>query len=324
VCSNPTQGASFIFGEDINLPKSVTIQMKSSFISKLTKPHLWFRIQKIIRSYFFLDQWIVLIAPSTGYKSLSWTNFKSFVPPFDRFWADPFIWIHENKYFIFIEELFYSTRRGHIICLTLDKEMNLLSNQVVLERPYHLSYPFLIEYEGQLYMIPETGENNGVELYRCTYFPNQWEFEKTLINDVYAVDATLLKTQGKWWLFANIKEKGGSTWDTLHLYYADHPLSSQWTPHPRNPIVKDIHSARPAGRIFSDNGRLIRPSQDCSVRYGYAINFNQIITLTETDYVETCERTFKPPVKGRILATHTFNDVAGMMAIDAIVRRRKF
>ena len=283
-----------------------------------------FRIWKNVRSYFFLDQWTVLIAPSTGYKSLSWADFKSLIPPPDRFWADPFIWVYENIYYVFIEEVLYSTHLGRIVCLILDEEMNILSNQVVLEKPYHLSYPFLFEHEGQLYMIPETGENNGIELYRCTHFPDQWEFSKTLISNVYAVDATLLKTEDMWWLFANIKEEGGSSWDTLHLYYADHPLSDQWTPHPLNPIVKDIHSARPAGRIFLHSGNLIRPSQDCSARYGYAINFNRIVTLTETDYAEICEQTFKPPDKSRVLATHTYNDVAGLTVIDAKQRRRKF
>lgn len=298
--------------------------MKPTFISRLTKPHLLHRILKKVDSYFFFDQWIVLIAPSTGYKSLQWVDFKPFIPPLDRFWGDPFIWAHKNKYYIFIEELLYSTNRGSIICITLNEELNIISNQVVLEKPYHLSYPFIFDYEGQLYMIPETKQNNRIELYRCINFPDQWEYEKTLINNVRALDSTLLEANGKWWLFANIQEEGGSSWDTLHLYYADHPLSDQWTPHPLNPIVKDIHSARPAGRIFLDNNNLIRPSQDCSVRYGYAINFNRITTLTETKYAETCEQTFKPPDHDGILAIHTFNNVAGLTAIDAKQRRRKF
>jgi hypothetical protein len=299
--------------------------MNPSLISRLTKPHLFHRIVKRIASYFFLNQWIVLAAPSnSGYKSLAWSDFTPLLPPLDRFWADPFIWVHENMYYVFIEELPYSTWSGHISCLTLDRDMNILSNQIVLERPYHLSYPFLFEHEKQLYMIPETGENNGIELYRCTRFPDQWEFEKTLIDGVAAFDATLLEAQGKWWLFANVQEEGGSDWDTLYLYYSDHPLSDKWTPHPLNPIVKNINSARPAGRIFSHNGNLIRPSQDCSVRYGYATNFNRITILTESDYAETCEQTFKPPNKSGILATHTFNEIAGLTVIDAKKRRRKF
>lgn len=298
--------------------------MSATFLSRLTKPDLLWRIWKRIRFYFIIDQWIILIAPSVGYNYLSWSNFKSFVPPFDRFWADPFIWFHENKHYVFIEEVLYSTHRGRIVCLILDKELNIQSNQVVLERPYHLSYPFIFEYEDQLYMIPETAENNRVELYRCSHFPDQWEFVKTLINNVQALDVTLLAAHGKWWLFTYIPEVGGQRWDTLHLYYADHPLSEQWIPHPHNPIVKDIHTARPAGRIFFDNGKLIRPSQDCSVRYGYAVNFNKIITLTETDYVETHEHTFKPTRENSMYATHTYNNIAGVTVIDAILRRRKF
>jgi hypothetical protein len=293
--------------------------MKKNFISRLLS-----RIRKKFRSFFFLDQWIVLIATNVDYKSLSWSGLKKFIPPVDRFWADPFIWLRENKYYVFIEELPYSTNRGYIICLTLGEDLNIITNQVVLKRPYHLSYPFLFEHRGQLYMVPETKQNNRVELYRCTRFPDQWEFEKTLIDNIRALDSTLLEANGKWWLFANVHEEGGSSWDTLCLYYADHPLSDQWTPHPLNPIVKNIHSARPAGRIFAHKDGMIRPSQDCSSRYGYATNFNRIVVLSETDYVEAKEHAFKPPGKGGILATHTFNSVGGLTAIDALQRRQKF
>jgi len=289
-----------------------------------SKRHIISRIKNKIRSCFFLDQWIVLLAPSTGYKSLSWDDFKPLVPPLDRLWADPFIWVDNNTYYIFIEEMIYSTNRGRIACLTLDKEMNILSNQIVLERPYHLSYPFIFEHEGQLYMIPETGKNHGIELYRCARFPDQWIFERNLISNLYAVDATLLKKGDRWWLFANIRTEGGSTEDTLHLYYADHPFLDSWTPHPLNPIVKDIYSARPAGRIFLEDGILIRPSQDCSARYGYATNFYRIITLTETDYAEVHEHTFYPQGKGGILGIHTYNDMAGITVIDAEQRRPRF
>jgi len=298
--------------------------MNSSFISKFTKPNLLPRIWNRLRSYFFLDQWIVLLGPAKGYKALSWENFKPLLPPLDRFWADPFLWEHEGKTYLFIEELIYEENRGTIACLTLDENMDVLSKQTVLERPYHLSYPFLFEYEGQLYMLPETGKNNGIELYRCRRFPDQWEFVKTLIDNVYAVDATLLERDGKWWLFVNIKEEGGSSWDTLYLYSADRPTSDQWTPHPLNPIVKDIHSARPAGHIFMDNGNLIRPSQDCSIRYGYALNFNRIVTLSQTEYAEEQAHFFAPPHKSRTLAVHTFNELCGLAAIDATQRRRKF
>jgi hypothetical protein len=305
-------------------PTRQSCPMKTNLISRLMKPRLLSRIRNKIRSFFFLDQWTVLVARDVDYKSLYWSGFKTLAPPQDRFWADPFVWQHDNKYYVFLEELPYATERGYIVCLTLDEDLNIISNQIVLEKPYHLSYPFIFEYNGQVYMLPETKHNNRIELYRCTHFPDQWQFEKALIEDVRALDSTLLEANGKWWLFANIHEEGGSSWDTLYLYYSDSPLSGQWTPHPRNPIVKDIYSARPAGRIFHHEGRLVRPSQNCSVDYGYAMNFNQIVTLSETEYAETHERAFKPPATGKILATHTFNSLGGLTAIDAIQLRLKF
>jgi hypothetical protein len=143
------------------------------------------------------------------------------------------------------------------------------------------------------------------------------------MTDIYAVDATLLNYGNKVWLFANVKEQNGSSLDALHLYYAPQgPLTNEWTPHPCNPIVKDIRSARPAGRIFMQDGKLIRPSQDSSRRYGYALKFNRITKLDENEYAEEIESTLKP-AGGRVLATHTFNQAAGLTVVDAIIRRRK-
>lgn len=168
-------------------------------------------------------------------------------------------------------------------------------------------------------MIPETEGNGTVELYRCVDFPNHWIFVKNLLTDIKAVDATLLEANRKWWLFANIRE-AGSSWNALHLFYADHFLSDQWTPHLHNPIVRDIKSARPAGRIFLQDGQLIRPSQDCSVRYGYALNFNRICELTESNYSEVLTWSLKPPTQRKILGTHTWNESGGVITIDALIR----
>ena len=280
------------------------------------------RLDKAVSSFFFIDQWVIMTAQHKDYDSLEWSAFRPLIPDKDRYWGDPFIVQKRDRYYVFIEEKIDATGLGRIACLTLDQEGELLSNQVVLERGYHLSYPFIFEYHGKTYMLPETAGNRSLELYHCTRFPDQWEFTKTLMTDIYAVDATLFEYDNKYWLFANVKEGSGSSLDALHLFYADSPLSDQWTAHPRNPIVKDIRSARPAGRIFESHGKLIRPSQDSFRRYGYAANFNRIVKLNETEYEEVNESTFRPP-GGKILATHTFNQAGELAVIDAVIRRSK-
>jgi hypothetical protein len=285
---------------------------------------LFRRLNKTFTSFFFLDQWEILIAKDLSYESLRWPAFHSLIPTKDRYWADPFIVICQNQYYVFIEEKMYATGRGRIACLTLDEEGNLKSHQLVLERPYHLSYPFIFEVRGEIYMLPETAQHRTLEIYRCVRFPDQWELAATLMTNIYAVDATLLEYKNKWWLFANVKEKGGSSLNALHLFYSDDPLSNRWTRHPLNPIVHDIHSARPAGRIFMHDENLIRPSQDNSCRYGYAIKFNRIVKLSETEYEEITEASFEPPSRTKILATHTFNQANDLTVIDAVNRRWKF
>ena len=88
--------------------------------------------------------------------SKTFFRFKKIIPPIDRFWADPFVIEKDNKYYIFIEELMYETYKGHISLIIMNKKGNYTKPVKVLEKNYHLSYPFLIEDGGNLYMIPET------------------------------------------------------------------------------------------------------------------------------------------------------------------------
>ncbi len=290
----------------------------------LTKPGLMARIWKKIQSFFFIEQWIILGARSNaGFENLQWDDFHPIIPPPDRDWADPFPWFQQGRHYIFIEEKPYSTNIGRIICLTLDENFNITSQQVIIETPYHLSYPFLFEYEGQLYMMPESNANSTVDLYRCVKFPGQWEFVRTLLPDIRAVDATLLQKDNQWWMFANVFEPGGSSWKSLHIFTAANPITGPWLPHPANPVIEDVNRARPAGHFLLKDGVIIRPSQDCSIRYGYATNFNRIEHLDANSYRESLVHVIKPPADTAYRAVHTWNETNGLTMIDAIYRRRR-
>jgi hypothetical protein len=280
------------------------------------------KLDKTLASLLFIDQWVILTARGLDFSSLRWDAFTPLFPEKDRYWGDPFVLQKDGHYFAFVEEKLYGTGRGRIACLELDPAGGLIDRQVVLEREYHLSYPFVFEHAHEIFMLPESSANRTLELYRCVGFPNRWEPVSVLLRDVYAVDATLLEHAGRTWLFANVKEDGGSSLNALHLYWANDPLSQTWHAHPANPIVRDIGSARPAGRIFVQDGRLIRPSQDSRHRYGHALRFNQITSLNEEQYSEQLVATFKPS-GGAIRATHTFNQVGDLTVIDAVIRRPK-
>jgi hypothetical protein len=101
-------------------------------------------------------------------------------------------------------------------------------------------------------------------------------------------------------------------------------LSDKWTSHPLNPIVSDIRSARPAGKVFLDDGKIIRPSQDCSGRYGRAFNYNIIHTLSENEYSESISEKVEPKWDVDLKGTHTFNSDGKSVIIDAYSFRLRY
>jgi hypothetical protein len=267
------------------------------------------------------ETWLLMVGKSPAGLVPALDGSRPIVPPRGVYWADPIAVERDGQVHVVVEEYVREVKRGRIVCLTLDDEGQVASRQVALERPYHLSYPFVFEFGGKNYMIPETASQRTIELYHCTRWPDRWEFARNLMSDVYAVDSTLFFYGSHWWMFTNIKtEPGASSWDELHLFYADDPLSANWTPHPLNPVLSDVRLARPAGRIFEFEGRLYRPSQDCSLRYGYALNFNRIETLTERDYAEAHVEKIFPRPDMRTL--HTFSRAGGWDFTDGATRKK--
>jgi len=245
-------------------------------------------------------------------------SFQVLVPPKDRFWADPFAICRNGKIFIFIEEFLYRTNKGHITMLELDINGKLLHTEKILENHYHMSYPFLFEYNGNYYMIPETYENKTIQLYTCKEFPGKWNFVMNLMENIAAMDTTLFFHNNKWWLFTALNESYNfPDFVELFLFYSTDLFTTEWIPHPNNPIVTDVRNARPAGSIFLHENRIYRPSQDCSGRYGSAYNLNQIIELSETAYEEVLVSKTKADWEPDLKGTHTFNFHNNFIIIDA-------
>jgi hypothetical protein len=246
-------------------------------------------------------------------------SFRKIRPPQDRFWADPHVVYQKPNYFIFIEEYLYQTQRGHIAVMEMDRSGNYKQPVPVLQKDYHLSFPYVFHWLGHYYMIPESSANKTIDLYECIEFPYRWQHKLTLMKDVQAVDTTVMYVQGKWWLFTAMAEQQAAAPQVeLFLFYADDLFTDQWHPHPMNPVVSDIKKARGAGGIFIRKGRLFRPSQYGSSVYGYGFDVNEIVTLSETEYGERTVTTVRPQANYSILATHTYANRGDLTVIDAL------
>jgi hypothetical protein len=293
------------------------------FISYLLKRYFKWGKKKAW-NLFNVEQWALLYFNKKDEFPLSIANYDELVPPKDRFWADPCVFRQNEKYFIFFEEYIFKKKKAHISVAELDKTGKLSNLQIVLNKPYHLSYPFVFNAGTDIFMIPETSENKTIEIYKCVSFPDKWEFQMNLMENIFAVDTTIHYHENKFWLFVNIKEnKGASAWDELFLFCSNELLTTKWKAHSKNPVISDVRQARPAGRIFTHNGKLYRPSQDCSCTYGYATNINEIIILDEKEYKEKKITTIFPEWNKKVKAVHTYSHTDGLTVVDARIKRRK-
>ena len=170
-----------------------------------------------------------------------------------RFYADPFAIERDGAVTLFVEEFDYRRGKGVISAVGFGPDGPRGRPEPVLELDTHLSYPFVFEADGQVWMIPESHASGTIDLYRATDFPRGWVHEAVLVDRVVAGDATLLHHEGRWWLFATVREGGGSYSDTLHLWHAQ-DFRGPWTPHPKNPVLIDVGSARAAGPIVARDG----------------------------------------------------------------------
>lgn len=248
-------------------------------------------------------------------------GFKTYRGDYSRFFADCIAFTHYGTVAVFFEEFPYALRRGVISCAVLQSDGKLGPPERVLERPYHLSYPFVFRDGEHVYMVPESSGNRTVDLYECTQFPHHWTFRQTLLENISATDATFYHDGTRWWMFATVGEQGAYGWDELHIFFAD-SLTSRWESHPNNPVKCDAKSARPAGAVFRKDGRLLRPTQDCSASYGGAVNLCEIEELSPTEFRERIVDRIDPALFPGMNGLHTLTASEGIEVVDVRPAKR--
>ena len=196
------------------------------------------------------------------------------------FVADPFVVEHDGTWFLFFEVLVRGTYDGDIGLATSKDGMKWEYAGIVLDEPYHLSYPQVFEWQDRFYMIPESNRAGAIRLYEAKAFPAKWSFRCPLVIGRY-VDPTVFRHQDRWWMFASDISSA-----TLHLFHAE-KLEGPWIEHVKSPVVEaNGHTARCAGRVLEHEGRLLRFAQDCDPVYGQGVRVLEITELSTESYQE--------------------------------------
>lgn len=244
--------------------------------------------------------------------------------PKGEFWADPFILNYKGDNYVFFENYNYKTKLGKISC-GLVKNQELVNITDVLDLDYHLSYPYVFEEDGDIFLMPETNNNNRLELYKCVNFPDKWELYSTAFEGEKVLDASFYDDDNKQkWLFVNKKADLTTSSDSeLFIYKVGSLKLDNLEPHAENPVIINAKKARNGGSVFKHENEIYRPSQaNIEGVYGRALNINKIEKLTIDEYIEADVMTIYPNFHKGLVSMHHLHQADGLFVIDAAYKKK--
>ena len=295
---------------------SIQIQLRYLFYllvrSIRSRFRLYLQVSEVWRvAYNFID-----------WRSLSFRKSTLIDNPPGHFLADPFIFNYLNVNYCFVEDYCFDRRKGSISVYKLwPTYYERLGT--VLEEEYHLSFPYIFEFEGDIYMVPEAHQSNEIRLYKSNDFPFGWKYHMTLIPNVSASDTMIFQSNNKWWLFTNINPDNGTDHcSELYIFWAQSPLTSNWTPHSLNPVYVDPTVARNGG-LLSDKTGIYRVAQSVGfTKYGESASIMRINTLTPESFSEVKVSSLTSDFIASAEATHHLHSNSVVTAFDFCSSKR--
>lgn len=255
-------------------PRNLTF---ARLLLKMMVHRLAFHYSELFRA----EDWNIALKPAANPEaSARWFP----KPSRHTFAADPFLVTINGYDYIWFEEYDSRAGKGHIASVAVGAVASYpASKKVILSEPWHLSFPSVVTHDGETFCIPEAFSSGQIRLYRFEESLHQLVFDTVLVDNFPGVDPVLWNDGSRWWLFCTSKEA-----PSIHLYvfYSD-DLRGPYHPHLLNPVKSDLRGSRPAGPLFYDQGKLIRPAQDCSIHYGRRVVLNHLLTLTPDAFLET-------------------------------------
>ena len=217
--------------------------------------------------------------------------YSLFYPPMMQ--ADPFLFVKGDTLYLFYEYLPIGKGLG-VIKRVYTKDLKHWSKpvQITHEPECHFSYPWVFEEDGAVYMMPETGCDHNIRLYRATNDElTEWVADAIILErDKEAqrgikydfADSCIYKKDSVYYLFTSYYKNE----EYFLELYTSNSLKGPYTLHPASPICTGNKFGRCAGSLIEADGKLYRPTQDCVTTYGGQTHIMEIDELTTTTYRE--------------------------------------
>lgn len=211
-----------------------------------------------------------------------------------RYLADPFPWPGRSD-IILCENYDFATSVGSIHRLGIKNGRIISEAEQNFSFSCHLSFPFLFMHEGEVYAMPESAAAQELSIFCWKETEQRWKKIATPLSGVAAADSVIFEEGGYFWIAYTDANLGA--WDNLNLIYAS-SLTGSWRPHAANPVIRGLQHSRCGGTPFRKDGKLYRPAQDCTKRYGGALRIMRITECSIESFREE-EATQIQPAHGK-------------------------
>ena len=265
---------------------------------------IWRKIVFHFNYFFRQEDWNVGYYYNDNSNDIHWLK-----SPKSDYFADPFVISNDKDTYLFFE--WFSNKNGKADIAIAKKSENFEKYHKISDFQEHRSYPYVFDYQGEIYCIPEANQKNKISLYK--FENDKLIFDCDLLNGCF-VDSTLLIRDNKFYLFTTPQKQSHTH---LLIFVAD-DLRGPYRPHFNNPVKVDCSNSRMAGKIQNIDGKLVRPAQNSTRHYGESITLNNIIQLYEYQYIEETIKEIKPdPNWAYNKGTHTINSDGEITVFDA-------
>ena len=205
--------------------------------------------------------------------------------------ADPFLFVYNEKLFLFYESMKYGGR-GVINMISTTNLKDWTKPITVLKEKCHLSYPFVFfnEKTNEIFMIPETCQLKEIRLYKgANEDLTDFRYYKTIMRDnvvstqISFSDSSVFIKDGVYYLHTTRQIENNNV---LELYVSSN-IDGPYCRHPSSPILKDLKFGRNGGALMTINDKIYRPAQNCAVGYGGDLGIFEVNEISNSNYMET-------------------------------------
>lgn len=281
-------------------------------------------MNRIIEKLFFVKEW----KPFFRYLSASEQalpleeycsqkhSYKEIVVPKGHWAADTFVYSIEDEVYVFFEYTDVKKNKAVIGAKKIDDNSNLI---ICHEFDGHTSYPAIFEWDGQVYMVPETCYADAITLLRNIEWPCKWVEERKLIEHGRFPDTTPFVFNKSCYFYVYKEESDRSF---LKLYaFANEKLK-----HYVDVCEYPKGVGRPAGNVLLLEEKAFRPTQHNVKYYGEYIDFYEIdlSSFSEKKAFSYDKENIIVSSKRGIVGIHTFNRHGNVEVIDVLYLKFDF